>query len=472
MGGATSEVSTATRTVLLESAYFTRTGVLRTARRLDLHTEASHRFERGTDPEGLARAAARCAGLIATWAGGSVLRGVAVAGEAPPRHHVSMRPSRASALLAYPVDGADAAAVFDRLGMAHLDGDDVLDVEIPGFRVDIDREVDLIEEVARIQGYDRIGSTFPSARQVGGTPAPYAFRTRLREVLVRTGLREVRLLSFASQDDLALTGDTDAVAVANPLQADEGFLRTRLTPGLLHAVARNQSRGLEVVTLFEIGTVFRTAEPVQERQKVAFALCGPAAQGWTSDGRELDVLDAKGVVEALMAGMGVGEWSLGGAPNGPFHPGRSAWILVRGERAGVMGEVLPRVGEALEIQGRVAVAEIEIEALMDATQKEFLVREPPRFPPLRRDLAFVVPEDVPVGAVQAALEEAAGELLSTCRLFDVFRGGSLPEGTKSLAFALDLRAPDRTLTGEETDPVVERIVARIRSDFGGELRTG
>ena len=471
MGGATSEVSAETRNVFLESAYFTRTGVLRTARRLDLHSEASHRFERGTDPEGLAQAATRCTALISAWVGGSVLRGTAVAGDTPPRRWVAMRPARASALLDYPIERSDATAVFDRLSLAHRDAGEAVEVEVPGYRVDIDREVDLIEEVARIQGYDRIGSTLPSARQAGGTPAPYAFRTRLRDVLVRAGLREVRLLSFASDDDLALTGDTDAVPVANPLQADDRYLRTRLTPGLLRAVARNQARGLEAVTIFEIGTVFRLADPVQERPKVGFALCGPAGEGWTADGRPLDVLDAKGVLEAMMACIGVGDWSLDPTLEGPFQPGRAAFVQVRGERAGVLGEIHPRVAESLGIEGRVAVGEVPIEALMAATQKEFVVREPPRFPPVRRDLAFVLPEDVPAGAVQAALEDAAGDLLSSCVLFDVFRGGSLPPETKSLAFALDLRAPDRTLTGEETDPVVERVAARIQTDFGGTLRT-
>jgi phenylalanyl-tRNA synthetase beta chain len=471
MGGATSEVSAETRNVLLESAYFARTGVLRTARRLDLHSEASHRFERGTDPEGLAQAATRCVALICAWAGGAVLKGVVAAGDTPARRWVAMRPARASKLLDYPVERADATAVFDRLALAHRDAGEAVEVEVPGYRVDIDREVDLIEEVARIQGYDRIGSTLPSARQAGGTPAPYAFRTRLRDVLVRAGLREVRLLSFASDDDLSLTGDTDAVPVANPLQADDRYLRTRLTPGLLRAVARNQARGLEAVTIFEIGTVFRLADPVEERPKLGFALCGAAGEGWTADGRPLDVLDAKGVLESMMAGIGVGDWSLDPTLEGPFQPGRAAFVLVRGERAGVLGEIHPRVAESLGIEGRVAVGEVPIEALMAATQKEFVVREPPRFPPVRRDLAFVLAEDVPAGAVQAALEDAAGELLSSCMLFDVFRGGSLPPETKSLAFALDLRAPDRTLTGEETDPVVERVAARIQADFGGTLRT-
>ena len=470
MGGATSEVSHATTSILLESAYFTRTGVLRSARRLDLHSEASHRFERGSDPEGLDRCAARGAQLITAWAGGEVLRGVVRAGQEPVRRWVAMRPSRASMLLAYPVSEIDAQTVFDRLGMAHrLDGDRI-EVEVPGYRVDIDREVDLIEEVARIQGYDRIGSSVPSAGQAGGTPAPYAFRMRLREALVRAGLREVTLLSFASEEDLALTGDTDAIAVANPLQSDEGFLRTRLTPGLLHAVARNLARGAETVAIFETGTVFRAGDPVQERPKVAFALAGPAGRGWAAEDRVLDVLDAKGALEALMAEVGVGDWALGDPLAGPFHPGRSAFVLVRGERAGVLGELHPRTIEVLELEGRVAVVELEVEALMAATEKEFAFRDVPRFPPVRRDLAFVVPEDAPAGDVQAALEDAAGELLASCVLFDVFRGGTLPEGTKSFAFAVDLRAPDRTLTGEESEPVVGRIVGRLKRDFGAELR--
>jgi phenylalanyl-tRNA synthetase beta chain len=264
MGGASSEVSDETTNVLLESAYFTRTGILRTARRLDLHSEASHRFERGADPEGLERAATRCAKLIADWAGGSVSRGVAGAGEAPARRWLSMRPARATMLLADEVTAGDAREVFDRLGMTHRGDDEAIEVEVPGYRVDLEREVDLIEEVARVRGYDRIGSTVPSAGQAGGVPSTYAFRDRLRDVLVRAGLREVRLLSFASGDDLAFAGDTDAVPVANPLQADENFLRTRLTPGLLHAVARNQARGTEQVAIFETGICFRIGDPVAD----------------------------------------------------------------------------------------------------------------------------------------------------------------------------------------------------------------
>ena len=213
-------------------------------------------------------------------------------------------------------------------------------------------------------------------------------------------------------------------------------------------------------------------EPVEERTSVAFALAGPAGRGWAADRRPFDVFDAKGVLETVMGEAAVPSWSLGAALVAPFHPGRSAAIMVGDLVAGSIGELHPRAAAAFEIEGRVAVAELDLDALLGGAGKEFVVRDVPRFPPVRRDLAFVVPEATPAGQVQVAIEEAAGELLGECVLFDVFRGGSLPEGTKSLAFALDLRAPDRTLTGEETDPVVERIVARLREGFGAQLRAG
>ncbi len=470
MGGAASEVSAATASILLESAYFTRAGVLHTARRLDLHSEAAHRFERGTDPEGLARAATRGAKLITAWAGGKVTRGHARAGEAPARRWVAMRPARAAKILDYEVTADDAAAVFDTLGMTHRGDDERIEVEVPGYRVDIDREVDLIEEVARMQGYDRIGSSIPSSGRAGGVPAAYAFRMRVREALVRSGMSEARLSSFTSVRDLELFGDTDAIAIANPLQADEGFLRTGLIPGLLHAAARNQARGPQAVSLFEAGTVFRPGDPVQERTAVAFVLAGSAARNWSSKDRPFDVLDAKGLLEALLVELGVRAWSLGDPPDGPFHAGRSATVHVGDRSAGVLGELLPRAAAHLDLEGRVAVAELDVLALMEASEEVFAFLEGPRFPPIHRDLAFVIPETVPAGSVQGAIESAAGALLEASRLFDVFRGEPLAPGTKSLAFGLDLRAEDRTLTREDSEPIVERIVTRLRKDFGAELR--
>ena len=472
MGGQTSEVSAATTDVLLESASFVRGGVLLTARRLDLHSEASHRFERGTDPEGLELAADRCAALMTAWAGGAAARGYAGAGATPARHWVSVRPSRASALLGYPVDAADAALVFDTLGMTHRRTSEALEVEVPGYRTDIDHEVDLIEEIVRIQGYDRVGATLPRAPHPGGLPDDTAFAARAKDALVRAGLREIRPVPFVSQEDLDLFGDDDAVPVANPLRTEEGFLRTRLTPGLLHAAARNLARGVAQVALFEVGTTFRLASPFSEHRKLGFVLSGPAGEGWFSERRPFDVLDATGILEAVLADLEVDAWGFGEPPGRPFHPGRSATVTIDGGHAGVIGEIHPRIAESLEIDGRVSVCVLGLGPLQHGVQARTGVDDIPRFPPVRRDLAFVVPIDVPAGSVERALRDAGGERLTRCVLFDVFVGSPLAEGTRSLAYALELRERDRTLTDEEAQSVVDRMVAAVTATFGASLRAG
>jgi phenylalanyl-tRNA synthetase beta chain len=471
MGGQTSEVSGPTTDVLLESAYFTRTGIIRTARRLDLHSEASHRFERGTDPEGVDRAARRGAALIAAWTGARVLSGAARAGGPPERRWVSMRSSRATALLGYPVTPSDAAAVFDALRMTHREESDVVEVEVPGYRVDIEREVDLIEEVVRLQGYERVLATIPRSPEPGGLPEGYAFARRARDALVRAGLREAEPLPFVSEEDLALMGEQEAIPLANPLRAEEAWLRTRLLPGLLHTAARNQRRGAGSVPIFEVGTVFRLADPVEERRQVGLVLCGVAGEGWTADGRRFDVLDARGAVEALLEELRVEGWTLGEPLGAPFHPGRSARILLEDRPVGLLGELHPRAATSLDIEGRVAVAELELEPLRAAASRSFQLEEIPRFPPVRRDLAFVVRDDVPAGELQEALERAGGSLLERVVLFDVFTGGGLPPRHRSLAFSLEFRAADRTLSDDEVEPVVGAIVEHLGSAFGAQLRT-
>jgi phenylalanyl-tRNA synthetase beta chain len=432
------------------------------------------RFERGVDPEAVPRGADRACELMVAWCGARVLAGAIDVGRAPERRWVSMRAPRASMLIGYEVTPADAAAVFDRLGMANRTEGDVVSVEIPGYRVDIEREVDLIEEVVRIQGYDRVGSRLPPVRQAGGVPETVAFLSRVRGLLVRAGLREVQLIPFASEGDLELVGGpAEAIRITNPLQADEGWLRTSLLPGLLKAVRRNLHRQVRSAAIFEVGTVFRLVEGrPEERPTAAFAMTGVADPGWTGAGRPYDVFDAKGVVEALLAGLGL-DGEVGGTPGRPFHPGRSAEVLVGGEPVGVLGELHPTVTAALDLSGRVAVGELDLGRLRRAASAVRITgAEVPRFPPVRRDLAFVVDATVPAAAVERALREAAGELLDACLLFDVFEGPPLRPGTRSLAFSIDLRAPDRTLGSEEADAVVARIAERLARELGAELRAG
>ncbi|HEX9375726.1 MAG TPA: phenylalanine--tRNA ligase subunit beta [Actinomycetota bacterium] len=480
MGSASVEVSASTRDVLLESASFQRTGVLRTARRLGIRTEASMRFERGVDPEAVPRAADRAAALIAEWSGGAVLGGSVDAGLPHERAHVSVRPSRASLLLGEPLTARDVRDAFGRIRIeAEERAEDEVVVEVPGYRVDLEREVDLIEDVARVRGYDNIASTLPAVRQAGGLQPSYGFRRRLRGALVRAGLRETMSLSFASAGDLELTGDHDAVRVANPLAAHDAFLRTSLLPGLLRSLRHNLAQGVRSVALFEVGRVFYPADPmseptdipVEEHDRAAVAMTGAASPGWPGEPRELDFFDAKGVVETVMDVLGIGRWEVGEPPRRLFHPTRSASILIGEELVGEVGELHPDVAERLDLPGRVALVELEAGVLARHSATETLFAEMPRFPPVRRDLAFVLPADVPAGAVQDAIAGAVAHLGVTATLFDVYAGGSVPEGHKSLAFAVDVRAPDRTLTDEEAAQAVVAIAAKV-AELGGELRAG
>jgi len=374
-------------------------------------------------------------------------------------------------LIGYDVSPADAVDVFDRLMMrSEASGEDVT-VEVPGYRVDIEREVDLIEEVVRVQGYDRVGSTLPPVRHPGGMPAAYGFRRQVRGSLMRAGLREVRSFPFASDADLASFGDTDAIRMTNPLQSDDRWLRTRLLPGMLAAIRRNAYRQVRSAALFEVGTVFRMVEgQPQERAMAALAIAGAVEGTWTGR-REYDFFDAKGAVEALMADLGIG-WSLGGARGSPFHPGRSASILIEDDAIGVLGEIHPRVADSLDVPGRIAVAELEIDALMRHAAKTLEASDVPRFPPVRRDLSFVLDEEVTHAAVRTDIHDAGGDLVASCVLFDVHAGAPLPPGKKSLAFSVEFRDPSRTLEREEADEAVERIRARVSDHLGGELRGG
>ena len=470
MGSAAAEVSGGTRDVLLESAYFEPRAILRTARRVNLSTEASQRFERGADPEAPPRAADRAARLIVEWSGGTVLAGRIDVGGAPPRRRVRIRPARASLVLGRDITAGAVRDALEKGSMSVSGSDETLEAEVPGFRVDVSGEEDLIEEVARIEGYDEVGSALPPVRQAGALGARQELRRRVRSAAVAAGLREIRSLSFASAEDLETFGG-EPVRIANPLAADEGSLRASLLPGMLRALSRNLARQLPGATLFEIGTVFAPGDPVVERERLGVAMTGSAAGSWHDTERGLDFFDVKGALEALFDGVGVHGWSLEPGLGRPFHPGRSAAILLGSERAGSMGELHPSVASAFDLPGRVAVAEIDVVALGDAVGS-LTLRAVPRFPPVRRDLAFILDSNVPAADVERAIREAGRDLVSELRLFDVFAGAPVPEGKRSLAFAVDFRAPDRTLTDEEVEEAVTAVVAQLATAYGGELRSG
>jgi phenylalanyl-tRNA synthetase beta chain len=367
----------------------------------------------------------------------------------------------------------DVKSSLERIDITATPADGAVEAEIPGFRPDIEQEDDLVEEVIRVLGYERVGETLPSIRQPGGVPEPYRFRRLIREGLAAAGLLETTSYSFASSADLELTGDRDAVGVANPLAADDAFLRASLIPGLLRAVSQNMARQVRGVALFEVGRVFFPGDPVEEHERVAAAFSGQAGSGYPEPAREFDFSDAKGALEVLLDGLGLSGWELGPPPSRrTFHPARSASVFVDGELIGEVGELAPRVVEGLALPRRVALFELEVAVLAKHRRDRGTYREISRHPPNRRDLSFVVDTRVPAGKVRDALIEAGGELVDAVILFDVFTGHPIPEGKKSLAFSVDFRAPDRTVPDDEADAAVRRIVERLRSDFGAELRAG
>ena len=474
MGSARAEVSASTMEVLLESAYFERKGILFTARRLGLQTEASMRFERGADPEGVPAAADRALALMSEWAGGTLLTGAIEVGGAPPRALVAARPSRVSKYLDVTIGAPEIRGVFDRLGIATEEtGDDEVVVEVPGYRPDLRIEEDVVEEVARLLGYDSLPSTIPRIAQSGGLAPTYAFRRRVRDAFVRAGLRETLSIPFASPEEVRFAGDDPdhAVRLLNPVEGGRPHLRTSLLPGLLRALQVNDSHRVDRAALFEVGHVFAVGpDGVRETDRAAAAMMGAAHSRHPGDRRPLDFFDGSGALEAAMEVLGVDPWRLGGPAGWPFHPGRSAVITVGDEEGGVIGELHPRAAGEYELPGRIVAFELDAEVLARHVSQSVSVEDVPRFPPAVRDLAFLVDGDVTAAQVAGAIR-AAGTLVYAAELFDVFTGSPLPEGKKNLAYTVEFRT-DRTLTNEEVDAAVAEIAALVRGRTGGELRVG
>ncbi|MDD5556243.1 MAG: phenylalanine--tRNA ligase subunit beta [bacterium] len=483
MGGLASEVGAGTRDVLLESAWFNPAAVRRSARSLGLSTESSARFERGADPGGIAAAADRTASLITTLAGGGTCRGIVEAGPGvgAPRP-VALRVARLNRLLDSSRGPAEVRACLERLGLrAEEAGRDTLAVTPPSFRVDIRAEIDLVEEVARLEGYDRVAAAPPD----GAAPEPggdgrFAARERARSLLRGLGLSEAVCLSFMGEADMdALMWAPDAAArnavrLSNPVSDELAYLRSSMLPPLIRCLALNAGRGNRDAMLFEIGTVFRAAgkgELPREEERLAIAVMGSAGPGfWRSRTAEADYFTLKGILETLLAGTG-SSVSFGRAPVPSCHPGRSAAVSIDGIAAGWIGEIHPRVRETLGIRHAVVFAEIDAPPVFAALTREPAYRPLPRHPAVRRDIAVVAEEGHEAAAIIECARAAAPGLVESVELFDLFTGPPIPAGKKGVALSVTLRAADATLTEREIEAAtgaireaLERAGCRIRTD--------
>lgn len=465
MGGLDSEVSASTSSLAVEIAHFDSQRIVSSASRLGLRTEASIRFERGVDPHGVERAFDRFVELLSLTCPDlvvrrSVARRVSKA-LVPPMRPVEVRRSEIQRVLGIDLAGSQVADLLAPIGFAVSGKSDALRVEIPSWRPDCSMEIDVIEEIARHYGYDELGKSVPKSPVYGRLTGAQLRRRTLRDVVLGLGLSETMPNPFLAPGDLEAVGlnSQDALRLANPLVAEESILRTSLRPGMLKTVLYNQSHRVEGIRIFELGHVYPQGdgELPDEFESLCLMAGGEdaasAMRWWTEISSALDVGAQLDQVRA---------------PQG-YHPSRSA-TLSRGKLVlGAVGEIDPRVLDALGVQGRVACLELNASLICGESPRVPVAKAVSRFPSADFDLAFLAAAETTAASISRALRQASGAALDGLQIFDVYRGADLPPGTRSIGFRIRLRASDRTLTDEEVAEIRGRCI-EAAAKVGGRLR--
>jgi phenylalanyl-tRNA synthetase beta chain len=487
MGGENSEVVADTVDILLESAYFNPLTIRRTSKRLALRTEASHRFERGGDVEMVPVALDKAAALIVQVAGGVVCR--QRIDEYPNVLHerkIAVSTKRVNDILGLKLRLEDILGHLRSIGLdahpAEGGADERLIVAIPSFRPDLEREIDLIEEVARLNGYDHIPVTMPAGRMICHIPPRHLKEiSRLRDAVVAAGFREIVNYSFVapgSWDRICLAADDprrEPVKILNPLTEEQSVMRTSLVPSLLETVARNLAYQNQDLRLFELRPVFLT-NPGEvlplEKWRLCAVMCGRREpEGWAQVNDKIDFFDLKGVVEQVLDMFNISKVVWDGSVGESFlHPGKSC-TLKHGESVlGTLGEVHPKVLAAFEIDQPVFLIDLDFEQLLCAAGEGGTFKALSRFPQVARDSAFLVDEGLAFSEVYAVLNNACGNLVEDFTLFDLYRGKGVPEGKKSLAIRVHYRSADRTLKDDEIQKAHDKIVKALVARLGVEIR--
>ena len=506
MGGASTEISEATKTALIEAAWWDPMTISRTSRRLGLRSEASARFERGVDPEIAELALLRFAELCAQVGTGSLAPGTVIAkGSEPASLPVRVRVDRVNAMLGTKLAGEEMAGLLEPMGfeVGRSDGEggeSDLSVSIPSWRPDCATEIDIVEEVGRAHGYSRIAKVVPLFDQRGGLSPSQQLRRQTADMLVGMGLSEVVSLPFLAPEDLRDEDRSDAIVVTNPLVSEESVMRQSLREGMTKIAAYNHARRIADARLFEIGNVFSAEFPQVFAGGEGLGERGSEGGSLPQESEHLGVLlcgaEASEAVEAwlqLCRSLGVAGASVRNREQPGLHPTRSGELLIAGgkgsrkavstvgavgdavgvvgEAVGVIGEIDPQVLEQQDIPAPVAYFEANLSRVLEAIEHQNAspYAAPTKFPSSDIDLAFAVSDQMPAGDLKAVLEDAAGECLASIVLFDIFRGKQLGEGMRSLAFRLRFEAPDRTLTDEEVAKARQRCIEAAKT-AGASLR--
>ena len=479
MGGYDPEITETTCDVLLESAYFNPLSIRATAKALGISTEASYRFERGADPGAVLAALDRAAQLIAELTGGTICDGIVdVYPGQQSLTEIQLRPERVNFVLGTTIETAEMVQILDRLGFDVDITGKVYQVVVPTFRSDVTREIDLIEEIARVYGYDNIPTTLPKGDIPVPAPTPKTeARRRIKHFLLAAGMMEAVNYSFCDPncfDKIRLNADDplrNTLQLRNPLSPEMSVLRTTLTPGLLENAQHNRNHQIDTIALFEIGGVFVHDGEEKEPERVTGILAGQIGEGVYSDPyRHPDFFDIKGLVEGMLEVCGIVDWTLQKTDVPTFHPGRNAEVLLGDRQIGFFGEVHPEVLENYDLPYKAYLFEFDLEGLVDAAT--FAKRFEPIsiYPKVARDLAIVVGKETLSDMPTELIYTTGGDSVDSVRLFDVYEGEQVPEGKKSLAYTITYHSATETLTDKAVNTLHDEVVKRLNRELGAELR--
>ncbi len=468
MGGELTSVTDTTTNIFLESAFFTPDVMAGKARRLGLSTDSSYRFERGVDFGNTRNAVERATALILEICGGKAGKITESIGALPSRNHVSLRHARLVSVLGMEIPQATVSRLLDQLGFQTSEKNGVYTVKAPTYRFDIVREEDLIEEIARLYGYEHLPALAPQA-SLQMLPAPEIQRSAawLRDVLVHAGYQEAITYSFVDANwERDLMGNDNPIALKNPIASNMSVMRSSLWGGLLDALSYNLNRKQDRAMLFELGASYHAAsEGFVEKAKIAGVFYGDALpEQWAETARQADFFDVKATVDVL-----VGPRAEYQAETHPaLHPGQSAGVYLQGGRVGWLGKLHPKWQQQYDLAKNTFLFELDVQALLQAKVTRY--QEVPKFPAVRRDIAVIVDDNVPVQAIVHAVQAAKIPLLQEIRLFDVYQGKGIVENKKSLAFLVLMQDTDKTLQDADADDVMKKLLDLFQKRFDAQLR--
>ena len=475
MGGANSEVSETTTTVVIESAYFESGSVRQTSKDHGLRSDASSRYEKGVDPNRVIPAAERAAQLLSDLAGGEVLAGSVVFDELDKEEKiVKVSPDFINSRLGMKISFEDMWDILNRLKFNTEAANGQLVISVPTRRQDIQIPEDVIEEIARLYGYDEIPATLPEAETTPGGLTPYQAKRRIvRSLLEGAGLLQATTYSLTSEKSakqFALE-ETETTRLLMPMSEERSILRQSLLPHLLESVTYNTARRMDSVALYETGSVFLKGddELLNEQEHLAVAMTGLwLDNSWQGEKKPVDFFVLKGIVETLGTKLGV-QLTFERGQMDDLHPGRTAFILLDGQRIGVIGQLHPTEQKARDLKTTV-VMELNLAALLNLETEALVYTPVPRYPSMSRDVALVLSKIVEAATIETVIRNAGGKLLKDVRVFDLYEGDKMEEGKKSVAFSLTYFDPEKTLTDEEVINAHEKVLAAL-TEVGAELRS-